>query len=72
AGIDHGKVGRGLADVAAYNTSREANYVSVVNDLCAMDFPLLAQLMSQKDPSIADIMGLLYLEGPAAEDLEAN
>ncbi|GJU46094.1 hypothetical protein Tco_1203360 [Tanacetum coccineum] len=72
AGIDHGKVGRGLAEVAAYNTSAKSNYVFVVNALCAVDFPLLAQLMSQKDPSIADIMGLFYLEGPAAEALEAN
>ncbi|GJZ29414.1 hypothetical protein Tco_0574061, partial [Tanacetum coccineum] len=38
----------------------------------AMDFPLLAQLASQKDASIADIMGLLHLEGPAAETPEAN
>ncbi|GJZ33895.1 hypothetical protein Tco_0579331 [Tanacetum coccineum] len=36
------------------------------------DFPLLAQLESQKDASIVDIMGLLNLEGPAAETPEAN
>ncbi|GKF79725.1 hypothetical protein Tco_0235293, partial [Tanacetum coccineum] len=40
--------------------------------LRAVDFPLLAQLESQKDASIVDIMGLYHLEGPAAETLEAN
>ncbi|GKD12656.1 hypothetical protein Tco_1197063 [Tanacetum coccineum] len=72
AGIDHGKVGRGLADVAAYNPFAEANYVSAVNALHAMDFPLLAQLTSPKDASIANTMGLLHLEGLAAETPEAN
>ncbi|GKG57095.1 hypothetical protein Tco_0582446, partial [Tanacetum coccineum] len=57
---------RGLADVAADNPSAEANYVSAMNALRVMDFPLLAQPESQKDASIANIMGLLYLEGHAA------
>nr|GEW24393.1 transposase (putative), gypsy type [Tanacetum cinerariifolium] len=48
AGIDHKKAERGLADVAAYNPSTEANYVSAVNALRVVDFPLLAQLASQK------------------------
>ncbi|GJU31108.1 hypothetical protein Tco_1174697 [Tanacetum coccineum] len=71
-GIDHGKVGRGLVDVVAYNPSVKASYVSSVNALRAVDFPFLAQLESQKDASIADIMGLLYSEGPAAKTPEAN
>ncbi|GKC18877.1 hypothetical protein Tco_1021027 [Tanacetum coccineum] len=33
AGIDHGKAGRGLADVAAYNHSTKANYIFAVNSL---------------------------------------
>nr|GEW51292.1 hypothetical protein [Tanacetum cinerariifolium]GEY43826.1 hypothetical protein [Tanacetum cinerariifolium] len=37
-----------------------------------MGFPLLAQLESQKHASIADIMGLLHLEGLAVETLEAS
>ncbi|GJR34518.1 hypothetical protein Tco_1210202 [Tanacetum coccineum] len=53
---------KGLVDVAAYNPSAEANYVSAVNALRTVDFPLLSQLESQKDASIADIMGLLHLE----------
>ncbi|GKA15577.1 hypothetical protein Tco_0695324 [Tanacetum coccineum] len=72
AGIDHGKAGRGLADVAAYDPSVEANYVSAVNALDVVYFPLLAQLASQKDASIMGIMGLLHLEGHAAETSEAE
>ncbi|GJR10319.1 hypothetical protein Tco_0792971, partial [Tanacetum coccineum] len=33
AGINHGKAEKGLVDVAAYNPSTEANYISVVNAL---------------------------------------
>ncbi|GJT68196.1 hypothetical protein Tco_1019676 [Tanacetum coccineum] len=40
----------------------EANYVSALNALRVVDFPLLAQLASHKDASMLDIMGLLRLE----------
>ncbi|GKC40166.1 hypothetical protein Tco_1052550, partial [Tanacetum coccineum] len=63
--IDHEKARRGLVDVATYNPSAEANYIFAVNALRAMNFPTLAQLESQKDASMADIMGLLHLEGPS-------
>ncbi|GKA83750.1 hypothetical protein Tco_0805345, partial [Tanacetum coccineum] len=43
-----------------------------MKDGLVADFPLLAQLESQKDASIADIIGLLHLEGPTAETPEAN
>ncbi|GJV89182.1 hypothetical protein Tco_1533120 [Tanacetum coccineum] len=72
AGIDHGKAGRDLANVSVYDSSAEANFVFVVNALRTVDFPLLSQLESQKDASIADIMGLLHLEGPAAETSEVE
>ncbi|GKE97197.1 hypothetical protein Tco_1582052, partial [Tanacetum coccineum] len=62
AGIDHGKARQGHVDVVAYKASAKANYVFAMNALRAVDFPLLAQLASQKDASIADIMGLLHLE----------
>ncbi|GJY16317.1 hypothetical protein Tco_0386739 [Tanacetum coccineum] len=42
AGIEHGKAGRGLIDVAAYDPSTKANSVSTVNALHTMDFPLLS------------------------------
>ncbi|GJU92687.1 hypothetical protein Tco_1317443 [Tanacetum coccineum] len=40
--------------------------------LRVVDFPLLAQLKSHKDASIADIMGLLHFEGPAVETPDAS
>ncbi|GJU63361.1 hypothetical protein Tco_1245196 [Tanacetum coccineum] len=49
-----------------------AKYVSAVHALYGLDFPLLSQLESQKDASIADIMSLLHLKGPVAETLEAS
>ncbi|GJU23297.1 hypothetical protein Tco_1156639 [Tanacetum coccineum] len=72
AGIDHGKTRRGLVNIAAHNPSTEANYVSAINALCFVDFPFLAQLESRKDTSMADIMDLLHLEGPAIETSEAS
>ncbi|GJS78490.1 hypothetical protein Tco_0728371 [Tanacetum coccineum] len=70
ADIDHGNARRGLTDVAAYDPSAEPNYLSAVSALRALNFPILAQLESYKDTSIANIMGLLHLEAPAAETLE--
>ncbi|GKB22084.1 hypothetical protein Tco_0856007, partial [Tanacetum coccineum] len=52
AGIDHGWTGKSLADVAAYDPSAEENYVSVVNALRGLDFPLLSQLDSQKNAKL--------------------
>ncbi|GJR31760.1 hypothetical protein Tco_1107992 [Tanacetum coccineum] len=72
AGIENGKAGRGLIDIAAYDPSTKANSVSTVNALHTVDFPLLSQLESKKDASIDDIMGLLCLEGPGAETPEAD
>ncbi|GJS22694.1 hypothetical protein Tco_0451326 [Tanacetum coccineum] len=62
AGIDYGKARRGLVDFSAYNPSAEADYVAAINALRVVDFPLLAQLESRKDGSMADIMDLLRLE----------
>ncbi|GJX15410.1 hypothetical protein Tco_0216242 [Tanacetum coccineum] len=72
ASIDHGRAGRSLTDIATYDPSAEANYVYVVYALCGLDFLLLSQLESQKDASIADIISLLHLEGPAAETPAAS
>ncbi|GKD62155.1 hypothetical protein Tco_1299664 [Tanacetum coccineum] len=71
-GIDHGKARRGRVDVYIYKPFAEANYVSVVNALRAVDFTLLDQLESQNDASIVDIMGLLHLKGPAAKTPDAS
>ncbi|GJZ78694.1 hypothetical protein Tco_0643531 [Tanacetum coccineum] len=67
AGIDHGKEGRSLADIVAYNLVAEADYNSALQRLREVDFPLLAELSSRKDASTVDIMDLLCLEGPLAD-----
>ncbi|GKC67461.1 hypothetical protein Tco_1100059 [Tanacetum coccineum] len=72
AGVDHGRARRGLDVIAAYDPSAKANFVSAVDALRAVNFPLLAQLESKKDVSMADIIDLLRLEGPAAETPKAN
>ncbi|GJZ72187.1 hypothetical protein Tco_0636038 [Tanacetum coccineum] len=70
SGIDHGKARRDLADFAAYDPSVEARYVSAVLAFHDLDFNLLSRLESQKDISIADIISLIFLEGPSVETLE--
>ncbi|GKE46177.1 hypothetical protein Tco_1477435, partial [Tanacetum coccineum] len=67
AGIDHGKAGRSLADVVAYNPAAEADYNFTLQRLRDVDFSLLANLSSHKDASVEDVMNLLRLEGPLAD-----
>ncbi|GJS00711.1 hypothetical protein Tco_0317219 [Tanacetum coccineum] len=61
ADIVHGKEGRSMADVAAYNPAAEAGYNSALQRLCDVDFPLLSKLSSHKNASVKDIMNLLRL-----------
>ncbi|GKE09946.1 hypothetical protein Tco_1413497 [Tanacetum coccineum] len=72
ADIEHGKDGRALSDVAAYNPFADADYVAAVSALRDVDFSLLTLLASQKDASIADIIDSLHLEGPAVETLDVG
>nr|GEZ89115.1 hypothetical protein [Tanacetum cinerariifolium] len=52
AGIDHGKAGRDLSIVEAYDPSAEAKYIEAVNAFDVVDFSLLSELNSKKDASI--------------------
>ncbi|GJU05963.1 hypothetical protein Tco_1122393 [Tanacetum coccineum] len=65
AGIEHGRAGRSIADVVAFNPSAEGDYVAAINALRGVNFLLLDQLEANKDSSMADIMDLLRLQGPA-------
>ncbi|GJW14966.1 hypothetical protein Tco_0019099 [Tanacetum coccineum] len=67
AGINHGKAGRSLPDVVAYNPAAEADYNSALQRLREVDFPLLAELKSHKDASTVDVMDLILLEGPLVD-----
>nr|GFA20392.1 transposase (putative), gypsy type [Tanacetum cinerariifolium] len=69
AGITHGAEGRVLIDVAAYNPSAEADYISALQYLQNVNFPLLAKLRSNKDASVDTVMNILRLEETRAERL---
>ncbi|GJV70333.1 hypothetical protein Tco_1485842 [Tanacetum coccineum] len=69
AGITHGAEGRNLTDVAAYNLSAEADYISALQRLQSVNFSLIAELRSNKDASVETIMNLLHLDGTLAEKL---
>ncbi|GKF21662.1 hypothetical protein Tco_0070300 [Tanacetum coccineum] len=58
ARITHGSEGRKLTDVAAYNPSAEADYLTK-----------MPALKSNKDASVDTIMNLLRLEDTLAERL---
>ncbi|GJR20712.1 hypothetical protein Tco_0969239 [Tanacetum coccineum] len=72
AGITHGKEGRVLTDVAAHNPFAEVDYISALQQLQNVNFPLLAELRSKKDASVETLMDTLRLEGPVAEKLGLN
>ncbi|GKE89087.1 hypothetical protein Tco_1566562 [Tanacetum coccineum] len=68
-GITHGAAGRVLTDVAAYNPSAKADYLSALQRLQSVNFSLISELKSNKDASIDTIMNLLRLEDSLAERL---
>ncbi|GJZ59432.1 hypothetical protein Tco_0615248 [Tanacetum coccineum] len=67
AGITYGVAGRVLTDVAAYNPSAEANYLSALQRLQSVNFSLITELKSSKNANT--IMNLLRLEDSLAERL---
>ncbi|GJS00799.1 hypothetical protein Tco_0317307 [Tanacetum coccineum] len=71
-GITHGKKGRVLTDVAAYNPFAEVDYVSALQRIQNVNFFLLAELKSNKDASVETLMNILCQEGPLDERLGLN
>ncbi|GKD37557.1 hypothetical protein Tco_1257764 [Tanacetum coccineum] len=69
AWITHGQEGRILTDVAVYNPSAEADYISALQQLQSVNFSLLTELKSNKDASVETIMKILRLEESLAERL---
>ncbi|GKE70128.1 hypothetical protein Tco_1528200 [Tanacetum coccineum] len=65
--VDHGKAGRDLFVIEAYDPSTEAKYIDVMNALGTVDFSLLSELKSKKDASMVDLMDSLCLVGPLAK-----
>nr|GEX61574.1 homeodomain-like protein [Tanacetum cinerariifolium] len=72
SGIEHGRAGRSIADVLAFNPFSEGDCIAAINALRDVNFSLLAQLEANMDSSMADIMDLLRLEGPAVEAFGAS
>ncbi|GJW66490.1 hypothetical protein Tco_0120914 [Tanacetum coccineum] len=68
-GITHGSEGRKLTEVAAYNPSTEADYLSALQRLQSDIFSLIGELKSNKDASVDMITNLLCLEDTLAERL---
>nr|GEW78522.1 hypothetical protein [Tanacetum cinerariifolium] len=69
AGITHVAKGRKLADVAAYNPSAKADYLSALQHLQNVNFSLIAELKSNKDTSVDTIMNILRLDEVLAKRL---
>ncbi|GJS90486.1 hypothetical protein Tco_0773122 [Tanacetum coccineum] len=66
--IEHGRAGRSLAAVEAYDSGVEAKYVAAVHNLENVSFPLLDQLEALKDSPLELLMSSLTLEGSYIED----
>nr|GEV04352.1 transposase (putative), gypsy type [Tanacetum cinerariifolium] len=63
AGVEHGKAGRSLAQVEAYDPDAESKYVAAVNDFEIFSLSLLEELEALKYSPIAPIMSALALDG---------
>nr|GEU58358.1 hypothetical protein [Tanacetum cinerariifolium] len=77
ADIDHGREGKSLANVAAYNPDAKADFNSALQNFREVDFHLLAEIKSHKDASTEDIMNVLCLEdalvdAPGMNDLQPD
>nr|GEX27211.1 hypothetical protein [Tanacetum cinerariifolium] len=72
ARITHGKEGRVLVDVAAYNPFTEVNYVFALQELQRVNFSLLAELKLNNDSRVETLMNILCLEETLPERLGLN
>ncbi|GKD33534.1 hypothetical protein Tco_1249043 [Tanacetum coccineum] len=67
-GIEHGKAGRDLTIVEAYDPEADGKYVQALQKLKDLKYPLLEQLEKLKDAPMEVIMASLYLESDSGED----
>ncbi|GJT36807.1 hypothetical protein Tco_0936672 [Tanacetum coccineum] len=66
--IEHGKAGRDIADVEAYNLEANNKLVKALQDLKDLKYPMVDQLEKLKDAPMELIMASLYLESDTGED----
>ncbi|GJZ87417.1 hypothetical protein Tco_0659027 [Tanacetum coccineum] len=62
AGVVHGKAGRSLTKIEAYDPEVEVKYVAAVSEFKGLSFPLLDELEGLKDSPLALIMSALTLK----------
>ncbi|GJT87346.1 hypothetical protein Tco_1069063 [Tanacetum coccineum] len=72
AGIDHGKAGRGLVEIAAYDPFVEERYVSAVIALRGLDFNFLSQLECRRMPALFVSWILFVKEGALSHRLSIS
>ncbi|GKC05229.1 hypothetical protein Tco_0996839 [Tanacetum coccineum] len=65
---EHGKVGRDLGDVEAYDLEANDKFVKALQDLKDLKYPIVDQLERLKDSPIDLIMAFLHLESDTGED----
>nr|GEU88916.1 hypothetical protein [Tanacetum cinerariifolium] len=68
ARIEHDNVGMSLAELEAYDSRVASGYVSAVNELENVSFPILDQLEALKDSPLELLMSSLTLEGDHGEE----
>nr|GEV65188.1 hypothetical protein [Tanacetum cinerariifolium] len=66
--IEHGKVGRELATIKAYDPKADSKYVKSLQDLKDLKYPLVDQLKRLKDAPMELIMASLHSESDSGED----
>nr|GEV15141.1 putative receptor-like protein kinase At4g00960 [Tanacetum cinerariifolium] len=67
-GIEHGKAGRGLEVVEAYDPEANSKYLQALQELKDLKYLIVDQLEGLKDASMEIIMASLHLESDSGED----
>ncbi|GJQ95230.1 putative gypsy type transposase [Tanacetum coccineum] len=67
-GIEHGKAGRDLADIEAYDSEANSKLVKALKDLKDLKYLMVDQLERLKDAPMELIMASLHLESDTEED----
>ncbi|GJV59188.1 hypothetical protein Tco_1465288 [Tanacetum coccineum] len=67
-GIEHGKAGRDLADVEAYDPEANSKLVKALQDLKDLKYPIVDQLERLKDAPMELLMASLHLKSDTRED----
>ncbi|GJT89563.1 hypothetical protein Tco_1078408 [Tanacetum coccineum] len=67
-GIEHGKAGRDLVDVEAYDLEANRKLVKALQDLKDLKYPMVDELERLKDAPVERIMASLHLESDIGED----